>query len=129
MKQLDGPLAALAAAGSGGRGVKTPLSKPKLFAGSLGCGNDLVKTRVIAQIIPARIQEEIAVCWRSERSWDCRNFFELFERAIALAGPRVNQRQVGNGELLFERDWVLRLLQEFLKARLAAQWIPEWHQF
>ncbi len=83
--------------------------------------------RVIAQIIPARIQEEIAVCWRSERSWDCRNFFELFDRAIALAGPRVNQRQVGNGELLFERDWVLRLLQEFLKARLAAQRIPERH--
>jgi hypothetical protein len=51
----------------------------------------------------------------------------LFERAIALAGPRVNQRQVGNGELLFERDWVLRLLQEFLKARLAAQRIPERH--
>ena len=76
--------------------MKTPLSKPKLFAGSLGCGNDLVKTRVIAQIIPARIQEEIAVCWRSERSWDCRNFFELLERAVALACPCVNQRQIGN---------------------------------
>jgi hypothetical protein len=34
----------------------------ELFAGGLGCGNDLVETRITAQVIPARIEAEIAVC-------------------------------------------------------------------
>ena len=53
---------------------------------------------VTAQIIPARIQEEIAVCRTISRtkSWKRRDFFELLERRITLARPRVNQRQSGN---------------------------------
>src|SRR5205823_14583435 len=65
----------------------------ELSAGSLGCGNDLVEALIPAQIIPARIQAEIAVC---RASGDRRDNFELIEGAVALAGPRVNQRQVGN---------------------------------
>jgi hypothetical protein len=33
----------------------------ELSAGSFGCGNDLVEARITAQIIPARIELEIAV--------------------------------------------------------------------
>jgi len=33
----------------------------ELSAGSFGCGNDLVETPVTAQIIPTRIEAEIAV--------------------------------------------------------------------
>ena len=43
-------------------------------------------------------------------SWDLRGNFEFLKRAVALAGPRVNQRQVGNGELLLERYRFLRQL-------------------
>ncbi len=35
---------------------------------------------------------------------------ELLERTVVLAGPHVNQCQVGNGELLLERYRFLRLL-------------------
>jgi hypothetical protein len=31
-----------------------------LSAGSLGCGNDLVEALITAQIIPARVEAEIA---------------------------------------------------------------------
>src|SRR6266542_2762175 len=71
----------------------------ELSAGSLGCGNDLVEALITAQRIPAWIEAEIAVCRHyepAEHSWDCRNFFELLERAVALARPRVHQRQSGN---------------------------------
>jgi len=37
------------------------LRRGRLSAGSLGCGNDLVEARITAQIIPARIELEIAV--------------------------------------------------------------------
>jgi hypothetical protein len=33
----------------------------ELFAGSFGCGNDLVEAFITEQIIPAGIEEEIAV--------------------------------------------------------------------
>ena len=72
----------------------------QLSARTLGCGNDLVEALITAQIIPARIEAEIAVC-RAGR--DRRDNFELLERAIALAGPRVNQRQVGDELRPFDR--------------------------
>jgi hypothetical protein len=34
----------------------------RLFARSFGCGNDLVEALITAQIIPAPIEAEIAVC-------------------------------------------------------------------
>jgi len=58
---------------------------------SLGCGDDLVEARITAQRIPARIEAQIVVC-RASR--DFRNTFELLERAVTLAGPRVNEGQV-----------------------------------
>ena len=60
-----------------------------LSAGSLGCGNDLVEALITAQRIPAWIELEIAVGWTGR---DLGDNFELLERAVALAGPRVNQR-------------------------------------
>jgi hypothetical protein len=36
-------------------------SRDELSTGSLGCGDDLIKARITAQIIPARIEAEIAV--------------------------------------------------------------------
>src|SRR5207245_8806658 len=54
----------------------------------------LMKRPITARIIPARIQEEIAVC--RAISGKGRDNFELLERAVALAGPRVNQRQIAN---------------------------------
>src|SRR5689334_867478 len=69
----------------------------ELSARGLGCDNDFVEARICAQIIPAGIETEIAVCrYRSHSSWDCHDFFELLERMVALASPRVNQRQVGD---------------------------------
>src|SRR5439155_9935654 len=59
-------------------------------AGSLGCGNDFVEALVTAQIITAWIEAEIAMRRRRSFSGKRRNFFELLERAAALAGPRVN---------------------------------------
>ena len=69
-----------------------------LSAGGLDCCNDFVEALVTAQIIPAGIQEEIAVCRTISRtkSWKRRDFVELLERRITLARPRVNQRQRGN---------------------------------
>jgi hypothetical protein len=71
-----------------------------LSAGSLGFGNDLVEALITAQRIPPRIEAEIAVL-RAVR--DCRDNFELLERSVALAGPRVNQRQTGNPGWTVER--------------------------
>ena len=65
----------------------------ELSAGSLGCGNDLVEALITAQRIPHGIEAESAVC-RASR--DRRDNFELIDRAVALARPRVNQRQVGD---------------------------------
>src|SRR5882724_13497511 len=78
------------------RSPRRPTAR-RLSAGSFGCSNDLVKALISSQIIPARIEAEIAVC-------DCimfmcrkgRNFLQLLERAINLARPGVNQRQIGN---------------------------------
>jgi len=67
-----------------------------LFAGSLGCGDDLVEAPITAQIIPARIKAKIALCGCI--SGKRRHFFELLERSVALARPRVNQRQVGSAD-------------------------------
>jgi hypothetical protein len=64
-----------------------------LSARSLGCGNDFVEARVTAQIIPARIEAEVAVC-RAGRNR--RDRFKLIERFAALACPRVNQCQIGS---------------------------------
>ena len=65
-----------------------------LSASGLGCGNDVVEVGITAQGIPARIQEEIAVC--RAISGKGRDNFELFERLVALARPCVNQNQVGD---------------------------------
>ena len=59
------------------------LRRGRLSAGGLGGGNDFVEARVTAQRIPARIQEEIAVCRRI--SGKGRNFFQLLKRAVTLA--------------------------------------------
>jgi hypothetical protein len=40
---------------------RSPFLRAKLSAGSLGCGNDLVKALITAQKIPAWIELEIAV--------------------------------------------------------------------
>jgi hypothetical protein len=56
----------------------------ELSTGSLSCGNDFVEALITAQIIPARIEAEIAVC-------DCimfmsrngRNFFELDDSGMS----------------------------------------------
>jgi hypothetical protein len=80
-------------ANNANRSERSTFLGDELSAGSFGCGDDFVEARITAQIIPARIQEEIAVI-RSTRD-RCDNF-ELLERALALAGPRVNQRQVEN---------------------------------
>src|SRR4029077_15827397 len=59
--------------------------------------NDFLEARIAAKRVPAWIETEIAVCrYTSHGSWDCRNFFELLERTLALAGPRVNQCQFGD---------------------------------
>jgi hypothetical protein len=39
----------------------SPFLGEELSAGGFGCGNDLVEARITAQIIPARIEAEIAV--------------------------------------------------------------------
>jgi hypothetical protein len=72
----------------------------ELSAGSFGCGNDFVEARVTAQIIPARIETEIAV-GRTARNR--RDNFELLQRTVALACPRVDQRQIGNPGWSVER--------------------------
>ena len=56
----------------------------ELLAGSPGSGDDLIEARIAAQIIPTRIESELAVR-RAVR--DRRDFFELLERAVAFAGP------------------------------------------
>src|SRR5205823_13948805 len=66
-------------------------------------GYNFVEARIPAQVIPARIQEEIAIDRRSGRPWERRKLIELLERAIALAGPRVNERQIGNHIWTVER--------------------------
>jgi hypothetical protein len=43
-------------------------------AGSFSCGNDLVEARIAAQIIPAWIEAEVAVCWARR---DLRDNFPL----------------------------------------------------
>ena|SRR6266496_2795384 len=73
-------------------GVSGRLRRGRLSAGGFGCGDDLVEAR-ITQRIPARIEAESAVC-RASR--DLRGNFESLERSVALARPRVNQRQVGS---------------------------------
>jgi hypothetical protein len=60
----------------------------------------------LAEIIPARIETQIAVCWAG---WDRRYSFRLLERAVALAGPRINQREVGNEGRTIERVFGNRL--------------------
>src|SRR5437763_13462134 len=85
------------------RAERSPFLGDELSAGSLGRGDDLVEARIAAQIVPAWIQEEIAVCRHFGISWDRRNFFELLERAVGLACPRVNQRQIGNPVWTVER--------------------------
>src|SRR5262249_23072215 len=75
----------------------------ELFTRSLSCGDDFVEALITAQIIPARIQEEIAVCRCQRVSWDYRNFFELLEGAVALACPCVNQCQNRNVTGTIER--------------------------
>src|SRR5215471_8407369 len=86
-----------------GSGATSLFLARELSAGSLGCGDDFVEARITAQIIPARIQEEIAVSRCQRVSWDCRNFFELLESAVALACPCVNQRQNRNVTGTIER--------------------------
>jgi hypothetical protein len=81
----------------------------KLSAGSLGCGNDLVEAFITAQRIPARIEAEIAIC-RPQSGNRCDNF-ELLERSVLLACPRVNQRQVGSP------DWTVGLSYAILNPR------------
>jgi len=71
---------------------RSPFLGDELSAGTFGCGDDLVEALVTAQIIPARIEAEIAVCWGTPRH--LRHNFQLLQRAVALARPRVNQRQV-----------------------------------
>src|SRR5262245_19379117 len=66
--------------------------KRALSAGSLGCGNDFGEPRIATQIIPARIEAEIAV---SRAVRNCCDRLKLFERAVTLTGPRVHQCQVG----------------------------------
>jgi hypothetical protein len=39
---------------------RSPFLGEELSAGSFGCGNDLVEALITAQIIPARIEAEIA---------------------------------------------------------------------
>ena len=53
-----------------------------LFHGGLGCGDDFVEPRITAQIIPARIQKEIAV---GDTIWNFCDNFKLLEGLIALA--------------------------------------------
>jgi hypothetical protein len=53
-----------------------------------------------------------------EDSWNCRKFFKLLERAVALAGPRVNQRQVRDPDWTVKR--VLGNRQELDRAKRLA---------
>ena len=68
----------------------------RLPADSLRCGNDLVEARVTAQIIPARIEAQITVGWAVRDRCDT---FKLLQCAVALAGPRVNQREIGDAPI------------------------------
>ena len=79
----------------------------QLSARTLGCANDLVEALYHRAKNPSTIEAVIAV-YRAR--WDLRGNFEFLERAVALAGPHVNQLQVGNGELLLERYRFLRQL-------------------
>jgi len=45
---------------------------------------------------------------------------------VQVAEPSFTIRE---GQFLFEHDGVLQLLQDFLKTRVAPQWIPIWQQF
>src|SRR5437667_1240766 len=74
--------------------------REELSAGSLCCSNDFVEALIAAQIIPARIQEEIAVCGASR---DLRDNFEFLERARSLARPRVNERERGGNLRTLQR--------------------------
>ena len=68
--------------------ARNPFVKGELFAGSLGCGNNLIEALIAAQIIPAGIEAEIAVCRHSIfDSGNRRDNLELLERAVALAVP------------------------------------------
>ena len=60
----------------------------ELPAGRLSCGDDFVEPRITAQIIPARIQAEVAVGYAVRDHCDV---FKLFERVVALAGPCVDK--------------------------------------
>jgi hypothetical protein len=60
-------------------GYRSPFLSDELSAGGLGCGNDLVEAFIPAQIMPARIEAEIAVR-RAVR--DCCDNFELLERDV-----------------------------------------------
>ncbi len=58
ISEIEGKAARVAASEHGRERVSNSCL---LSAGSLGCGNDLVEALVTAQIIPARIEAEIAV--------------------------------------------------------------------
>jgi hypothetical protein len=76
-------------------------SSEELFAGSLGRGDDFVEAWVTAEIVPAWIETKIAVRRRiAGKRCDC---LELLERTVALTGPCVYQRQIGNGKRTVER--------------------------
>ena len=112
----------------------------KLFAGSLGNGNDLVEALITAQIIPARIEAEIAVRrYRFGDSWDCRNFFELLERGVpctralhfpyreAASSARGMDPPSSKATAWLERNRLLwgKGINDFFEARIATQRIPK----
>jgi hypothetical protein len=113
------------------RAERSPFLGEELSAGSFGCGNDLVETRVTAQRIPAWIEAEIAVGWASR---GLRGNFEFLHRAVAreasseivnlavaLAQQNIAQRQ---SKLLVNGRW-LGFRKKFLKTRRVTDWVPD----
>ena len=84
------PLARACARGIVSAHMGSAFRSDELFAGSLGSSDDPVEARITAQRIPARIEAQIAIRWGSPGHR--RDNFELLQRAVALARPRINQR-------------------------------------
>ena len=79
------------------RAERSPFLGEGLFAGSPGCGDDLVEALITAQRIPAWIEAEIAVCRASRNR---RDNFELLEH-VAVTLPIELKRPLSTSAFVF----------------------------
>jgi hypothetical protein len=76
---------------------RLPLQRPRFSDALFQCDrflrllHDLVKARIVAQRIPPGMQPQLAV---GNRTVERHELFELLDRKILFADPRVNDREV-----------------------------------